>query len=364
MSSIILYLLFILFISNCILAFIPHWTRKTENFGVSIPEHLYTRSDFKRMRYKYTFKLLSLNIIFLIALLITYYYVTEKILFIVIICVMFALIAISFLLYLPNHFAMKRIKLEEKWADKKEEVIIIDTKFSREKLSFSHYWFIIPITIILFTVVYTFSIYEQIPNEIPIHTSFSGEVSYKNKSITSLLFMPTMQMFMIGIFLFVNEIIRRSKQVVAVQNPERSKRQNILFRRRWSLFIILMSIVMTLLLSFIQLTFMYPTLSQFQNYIAYPIISFILIGAVVLSITTGQGGSRINIDSEGESSRIERDEDKYWKLGQFYFNKDDPSIFIEKRFGIGWTNNWAHPISWILLGGIIGIPLIILYIFV
>src|SRR5699024_9518124 len=136
---------------------------------------------------------------------------------------------------------------------------IIDTKFSQEKLNFSQRWFIIPIIIVLFTVIYTFSIYEQIPNDIPIHTSFSGEVTYENKSIGVLLFMHMMKLFMIGIFLFVNYIIRRSKQVVAVQNPERSKRQNILFRRRWSLFIIIMSILMTLLLSFIQFTFMYPT---------------------------------------------------------------------------------------------------------
>src|SRR5699024_384624 len=114
MSSILLYLLLVFFISNCILAFIPHWTRKTESFGVSIPEHLYTRNDFKKMRYRYTSSLLSLNIVFLVGLLITYYYVPEKIFFIIIIAFIFAFVFISFLLYLPNHFAMKRIKLAEK----------------------------------------------------------------------------------------------------------------------------------------------------------------------------------------------------------------------------------------------------------
>ncbi|MDY0407541.1 DUF5808 domain-containing protein [Paracerasibacillus soli] len=56
---------------------------------------------------------------------------------------------------------------------------------------------------------------------------------------------------------------------------------------------------------------------------------------------------------------LQHDDDQYWKLGIFYFNKNDPSIFIEKRFGIGWTNNWAHPLSWIIFGGIIFIAIAI-----
>ena len=34
----------------------------------------------------------------------------------------------------------------------------------------------------------------------------------------------------------------------------------------------------------------------------------------------------------------------------FYVNSDDPSIFVEKRFGIGYTLNFAHPVSWLILG--------------
>lgn len=362
MSSINIFMLFILFISNCILAFIPHWTRKTENFGVSIPEHLYVRDDFKNMRYKYTYSLLGLNVIFFVILLITSYYVSEKIIFIVIIASIFFFIIISFLLYLPNHFTMKRIKSKERWAEDREEVTVIDTKFNQEKLTYSQGWFIIPFIIVLLTIVYTFSIYEQIPNDIPIHKPFLGDVSYKDKSISVLLFMPTIQLFMIGILLLVNYIIKRSKQVVAVQNPEGSKQQNILFRRRWSLFTIIISILMILLLSFIQFTYLYPSLSKFEDYVIFLLVTLIIVGATVLSITTGQGGSRIKIGGHAASSQIERDEDKYWKLGQFYFNKDDPSIFIEKRFGIGWTNNWAHPISWILLAIIIVIPFFIVFI--
>jgi uncharacterized membrane protein len=45
----------------------------------------------------------------------------------------------------------------------------------------------------------------------------------------------------------------------------------------------------------------------------------------------------------------DRTQDKYWKLGVFYFNRDDPAVVIEKRFGLGYTLNFARPITWIII---------------
>jgi uncharacterized membrane protein len=44
--------------------------------------------------------------------------------------------------------------------------------------------------------------------------------------------------------------------------------------------------------------------------------------------------------------------DQCWKLGIFYFNPADPAIFIEKRFGIGYTINFGNRTTW-LFGGLI-----------
>lgn len=46
----------------------------------------------------------------------------------------------------------------------------------------------------------------------------------------------------------------------------------------------------------------------------------------------------------------------HWKLGVFYVNPDDPAIFVKKRFGIGYTVNFAHPKSWIVLGALLAVP--------
>lgn len=38
----------------------------------------------------------------------------------------------------------------------------------------------------------------------------------------------------------------------------------------------------------------------------------------------------------------------------FYRNKEDSNLLIPKPYGIGWTFNWANPISWIIILAIAG----------
>lgn len=46
----------------------------------------------------------------------------------------------------------------------------------------------------------------------------------------------------------------------------------------------------------------------------------------------------------------DRSPDECWKLGLVYFNPDDPTLWVEKRFGVGYTVNFARPSAWILVG--------------
>ena len=37
------------------------------------------------------------------------------------------------------------------------------------------------------------------------------------------------------------------------------------------------------------------------------------------------------------------DDDRFWKAGLVYVNRDDPATFVPKRFGVGWTVNLGSP---------------------
>lgn len=48
---------------------------------------------------------------------------------------------------------------------------------------------------------------------------------------------------------------------------------------------------------------------------------------------------------------FEHDKPENWKWGIFYFNRNDSRFIIRKRIEfLGWTINFAHPISYIILG--------------
>ena len=39
----------------------------------------------------------------------------------------------------------------------------------------------------------------------------------------------------------------------------------------------------------------------------------------------------------------------------FYCNVEDSNLIVPKAYGIGWTFNWANPISWVFVLIILGI---------
>jgi uncharacterized membrane protein len=86
----------------------------------------------------------------------------------------------------------------------------------------------------------------------------------------------------------------------------------------------------------------------------------LLVGTVFfIAFRAGQGGWRWRTPGESETLPADappvgdRTPDECWKLGIFYFNRNDPALFVEKRFGIGWTLNLSNPRALLVIGGIL-----------
>jgi uncharacterized membrane protein len=368
MNYMVVLVLFILIMVPVFISmmFIPYWTRRTESFGVSIPEEIYQRPELKAMRKQYAFITGIISVLVMIFFLILGSSLgneenTFSILFSIVLVIY---IISSFLVYLKFHRQMKMRKAHERWGEQKSQQVVIDTRFRDQKLTYSNLWFICSFLISLATMIITFRLYDQIPERIPMQYSFEGEVTnWADKSYRTVLVMPIMQSYLTLLFLFINTMIAKAKQQVSAEKPEQSMRQNVIFRRRWSAFIVVTGTALTLLFSLIQLSFIYPVNQQVL--VVVPILFGIgvTISTIVLSFTTGQGGSRVKTSIGNNRDVIDRDDDQHWKIGQFYYNKNDPALFLEKRFGIGWTVNLARPLAWIIFLVIIllavGIPIVL-----
>jgi uncharacterized membrane protein len=76
-------------------------------------------------------------------------------------------------------------------------------------------------------------------------------------------------------------------------------------------------------------------------------LTIVIVVFSVLLIRAGQGGSRAMVAAGIPVG--DRTPDLSWKWGLIYFNPADPSIFVEKRFGIGYTLNFGNRWGWVAL---------------
>ncbi|HEV2425190.1 MAG TPA: DUF5808 domain-containing protein [Terriglobia bacterium] len=146
------------------------------------------------------------------------------------------------------------------------------------------------------------------------------------------------------------------------------------FRRTVALLLIAVEYLIGLMFAGVSLLALKPGPPPVAAMIALP-LAFAALVLIVL-VRQGQGGSRrvqagdaAAVTPAGGQPAVEggagarpvgdRTADRYWKGGLIYVNPDDPALFIEKRFGVGYTVNFGRPASWVILGLIILVPVIV-----
>ncbi|MDH6673344.1 putative membrane protein [Paenibacillus sp. LBL] len=339
-----------------LLAFMPYYTRETVSFGVSVSEEMFHSEALRRLRKQFASISCGIYALILIACLIGLLSIGNTGFEWLIVGSITAIVIASLALNLTFHFKMKGIKATLPPATTGRQVVAIDTNFRRQKLVLSNRWFIIHAVITIISTVWIFQYYDQIPDTIPMKFDFQGSViNYADKSWGVVLLPNIMQVFMILIFMLINWSILNSKQQIDPGDPAGSSARNAIFRRRWSFFNTMAGLLLVLMFSLIQLNMIEQLNPELLLVISLAIPLVIVLGAVVLSFTTGQGGSRLKRDPNTPHSTHSANDDKYWKLGSVYFNPQDPALFVEKRFSVGWTINVASPLAWLFLA----VPIVI-----
>lgn len=349
----------------------PRLTRKEIYFGIRIPKNQLESEKLKSIYKKYVRNniVVSIPYIIIVFLLCYYFYAYFEVLNVVLVL---AYLVISFSIYFIANKEVRRVKNELNWGKNKKSVVVIDTNFTKEKgkgMLVSPWWFLIPLFIIVINLYIGYRVYDNLPDIVPTHFNFAGEANgWTPKSYKLIMQMPIAQIFTTVIMFFCYKIIGWSKQQINASNPQSSKERNRIFRYRWSAYMILMTIVINILftignLSILQVIKMSAKTSMI---IIFTITMLIIISSIVMSVKTGQGGSKIKVEGMYEENEKvqDRDDDKYWKLANsIYVNKDDPAIFVEKRFGIGWTMNFGNTksiiITVVFIMSIIALPILI-----
>lgn len=357
------FLVAIIFLSGALLAATPWFMKKGECFAVTIPESAQADVRFLAFRKRYAAAVLAVTLICAVALGAVSNVVLGKmssatdaaslnaILAAAIVAAATIPLIASFALMLHYRKRVKAIKREEGWKAERDEAVAL-IGFEEAPAPPSLAWNVVYVPIVLITLALGLALYPSTPDLVPTHIDFAGNVNQWTPKGPALIAFPLLvEVFMAACFIFSHWMTIRSKKDVDPARPAISAYAYGAFARAECILLLVGGSVLTAVLGIVMILMMTEFLSMLVTMVLIIVATLVFVGATIaFSIVYGQSGSRL-VKRLEENGDIIADNEEHWKAGIFYWNKDDASLILPKRFGVGWTMNWARPVAWLIVGG-------------
>lgn len=345
-----LLIMSLIIVVGVILGLTPKFSRQSTPFGISVANKHKVIEEFKQQYFKANTGMgILLALPMIIFSFIKPYEKAERFAAMYSFIAIVVQITVSFGLYLYFRKQLFNwLETNPVLNNDDSKTIATDIKYHDQVEFKSHISFIISqIVIIVIPVIIAFVFYDSIPEDIPINWNANFEVGETvAKSIWSVLALPGIQLLLVPIMNLSNYAIVKSKQHISPLDPEKASEKSRFFRKKWSNMLYWVTIATQLLMSGVFLYSLFGNNKHFWILVIILVIFLFLTigGPLYLSIKYGQAGEKLlAADAQYYS---DPEEDESWKFGIFYYNKNDPSIFVEKRFGIGSTLNYGTWQAW------------------
>ncbi|NLT11964.1 MAG: DUF1648 domain-containing protein [Clostridiaceae bacterium] len=362
--------IFVVVITGATLAIMPFITMKSLLFGVRIPAEQVKHPQVVALKRRFSF-VVSIASLLVIGLVIAQYIFYPQMTILTAIYAPLMIVFLQFVVYIPSWKKALIIKSEHQWT--LAEKGSADIKLTMSRQTFSNLpwsWYVVSVLLAIGAVIVGLYVYPTLPDTVVTHWNASMEAdSWSEKSLMTVLSIPLVALGMTVFMAISNMMVWRMKLQINQEDPARSFAQHRLYRLYLSHVLGAITILMTLMFLFIYglaIQLWEPT--KTIMYIAMGVPSLLMIILPVgLTLKVGQAGNKINpVISEADrfvagimpqtsSHRniTSRQDDRYWKLGMFYYNKEDPTLFVEDRFGTNSGFNYARPLAWLFAAMII-----------
>ncbi|WP_243259377.1 DUF5808 domain-containing protein [Clostridium sp. 'deep sea'] len=340
----------------------PSLLRKNVFFGVTVPNNAKKEPELSNILRQYKKRILLGTTILSVVYFITAFILPIKRISTALLTVVFLYIVYFYIIYTSAWRKTKIIKKQKNWDIQSKNIAVANLNVNALKTRLSLKWFILYPIIILSTTYVAYKFYLIAPNQIPINYDFAGNITnYAVKSIK--MFYPTIALQIgLSILMFAVFLVNNKARVdIDPDNINTSGIQTVLYKYRWSIFVYVMGLFLNLMFGFIHIAIFAMFKPIIMTIVPLLFTIIILTYAIILSLKTGQSGNRIQVGKDTKGEVATKKDDDYWVAGLLYYNKNDPSLFIEKRAGIGYTVNFANKISWLLLAVIIAFIALSIY---
>ena len=328
------------------LAATPYLMPPTECFTVTVPPS--AKRD-PRVRAVYRSYLLGVGVLTLAGVLATALmlpHASDGVAAVTISCAVLVPLVASFALMLRARARVQALKQAEGWvAEGMRSAALIGDGSVPQPVPLA--WELLHLVVVAALAAFVLAAYDRLPAQLPLHADLGGSVTdYAAQSLRVALF-PILEAAFLGIvFAFCHWGILNSKRPVDPAAPATSALAYGQFARAQSLVLLVGGLALNagtaaaFLLSWLGIV----TLGA-AGTLVIGMATVFVAAEVWISVRLGQSGGRVASELRATDG-VGRDDDRLYKLGVFYVNPSDPSVWVPKRFGVGWTLNFGRPLSW------------------
>jgi len=208
-------------------------------------------------------------------------------------------------------------------------------------------------------LLYGIAQYPTLPERIPVHFGGNGlPDGWDDRSPGAALALPLMGIVLGGFTALFAWLIAHGRRSLRDTTDPAAVEAQDRFRLATARFLAAISVAVTGLMSWMGFRQIEVARGARQGLGAAPLVGGLglavlsLFGVVYLLARYGQGGAMLEGRTASAPLTDGLADNRKWKLwGSIYVNRADPSIFVEKRFGLGYTINFGNPTAiWLFAG--------------
>jgi uncharacterized membrane protein len=324
----------------------PAVTRPTVQFGIRVPRERAGTAVIRQERRAYYWRTAAIAVGCTVVALTTRDYGSWWLSKIILLLELIAALGC----FLVARRKIAAVKNADGWFAGLRQTVVADTSWRTDPPRFPARWLMPALAVIAATAAVGALRYPALPAHI-----VDGAGHRVSKSAVSVLIVAGQLYFTTG-YSALMLIVHRSRPDIEAADPTASA---LRYRR----FLAAITRALLTMAALADLGLLLIALPDWQVYRlsgagrALPVLPFaagvLLLGAVAARM--GQGGSRLNGNVRGLAlaTGTDRDDDRFWKAGLVYVNRDDPALVVAARFGVGWAPNLGNPVAWLLIAGFV-----------
>jgi uncharacterized membrane protein len=253
--------------------------------------------------------------------------------------------------FLANH-EIRAAKAAGGWYEGLHQGIAVDTGLRSDPPRFPWLWLAPAVIVVAATVIIGVISYPSMPDALAVHRGANGAPNQlAAKSVGSAFSLVFLQIGVTGLLVGIAVAIFHSRPDLDPARPLASARW---YRQYMSLGVkALLGLV-----AMIDVGMLGSSLLMWTGTVtpwAGLVVALPVLAAVVVAIVVLARNNRERDEGERDTGLTHRDDDKYWRGGLFYINREDHALMVPRRFGLGWTLNFGNPRSAMLLAGVFGL---------